>query len=97
VGRSGSASLVDVPTISAFYGIVITMHWREHAPPHFHATYAGHDASYLISSAAPFAGVLPRRADRLVREWAGLHQSELADLWEKAQRFEPLGKIAPLD
>src|SRR2546423_5822976 len=29
-----------MPGISAFYGIVITMYWRDHPPPHFHATYA---------------------------------------------------------
>ncbi len=28
-----------VPTISNFFGIVIQMFWREHAPPHFHALY----------------------------------------------------------
>ena len=26
-----------MPTISAFFGIVIQMFWNEHAPPHFHA------------------------------------------------------------
>jgi len=26
-----------VPRISAFYGIVIAMYYRDHAPPHFHA------------------------------------------------------------
>ena len=28
-----------MPTISAFYGILIQMFWNEHAPPHFHALY----------------------------------------------------------
>jgi hypothetical protein len=28
-----------VPTISAFYGILIQMFWRDHALPHFHALY----------------------------------------------------------
>ena len=28
-----------MPTISQFFGIVIQMFWREHAPPHFHALY----------------------------------------------------------
>ena len=27
-----------------FYGIVIQMFWRDHAPLHFHALYAGHEA-----------------------------------------------------
>jgi len=29
-----------MPTISAFYGILIQMFWGDHAPPHFHALYA---------------------------------------------------------
>ena len=28
-----------MPEISRFYGIAITMNFREHNPPHFHATY----------------------------------------------------------
>jgi hypothetical protein len=33
-----------MPTISVFYGVVIQMFWRDHAPPHFHALYAEHEA-----------------------------------------------------
>jgi hypothetical protein len=33
-----------MPTISAFYGILIQIFWREHGPPHFHALYAEHEA-----------------------------------------------------
>ena len=33
-----------MPTISQFFSIVIQMFWREHAPPHFHALYAEHEA-----------------------------------------------------
>ncbi len=28
-----------MPTISQFFGIIIQMFWREHAPPHFHAQH----------------------------------------------------------
>ena len=28
-----------MPEISRFYGIVITMYWNDHNPPHFHARY----------------------------------------------------------
>jgi hypothetical protein len=33
-----------MPTISVFYGILIQMFWRDHAPPHFHALYAEDEA-----------------------------------------------------
>ena len=37
-----------MPEICRFYGIVIRMYSREHAPPHFHAEYAGSEASIAI-------------------------------------------------
>ena len=33
-----------MPTISAFYGILIQMFWKDRAPPHFHALYAEYEA-----------------------------------------------------
>ena len=30
-----------MPELCRFYGIVINIHFREHGPPHFHATYSG--------------------------------------------------------
>jgi hypothetical protein len=43
---------IQVPTISQFFGIVIQMFWREHAPPHFHALYGEFEALIDI----PYAG-----------------------------------------
>ena len=37
-----------VPQISFFYGIVITMYFYDHQPPHFHAQYAEHHAVIAI-------------------------------------------------
>lgn len=42
------------------------------------------------------AGSLPKRAQRLVREWAQLHTDELLANWERATRDEPLVPIDPL-
>ncbi len=39
-----------MPRISAFYGIVITMYWRDHPPAHFHAGYGGHVAEIAIDT-----------------------------------------------
>jgi hypothetical protein len=85
-----------VPRISAFYGIVITMYWRDHPPPHFHATYAGQVAEIQIESLEVLDGWLPPRALRLVIEWAGLHQDELLDNWNRARAHERLSAIDPL-
>jgi hypothetical protein len=36
---------MGMPRISVFYGIAIAMYYAEHGVPHFHALYAGEDAS----------------------------------------------------
>jgi len=33
-----------MPVISRFFGIIITMYWNDHNPPHFHAQYGEHEA-----------------------------------------------------
>lgn len=86
-----------MPRISSFYGIVITMYWRErdHPVPHFHASYAGQAVSMSVDGEI-LGGSLPPRALRLVREWAGLHHDELLANWERARDYEPLAPIDPL-
>jgi len=66
-----------MPRISEFYGVVIAMYFAEHGVPHFHALYAGREASIAIETLEILAGSLPDRAVRLVREWARLHRAEL--------------------
>ena len=53
--RTGSHDS-PVPRISEFYGIVIAMYYAEHGVPHFHAVYAGQDASVAIDSLEVLAG-----------------------------------------
>jgi Domain of unknown function (DUF4160) len=85
-----------MPRISAFYGIVITMYWRDHAPAHFHAAYSGHVAAIEIEGLELIEGWLPPRAVRFVREWAATHRNELQENWERARAHEPLALIDPL-
>jgi Domain of unknown function (DUF4160) len=85
-----------MPRISAFYGIVITMYFRDHNPPHFHATYGEHAAKVEIATGEVFEGELPRRAERLVRKWTELHRAELEEDWTLARVRRPLANIDPL-
>jgi hypothetical protein len=88
-----------MPRISAFYGIVIWMYHDEiqHlGRPHFHAGYAGDEASIDIEDLEVLAGRLPPRALRLVVEWGGAHQEELRENWDRARRHEPLERVDPL-
>jgi len=86
-----------VPRISSFYGIVITMYWRErdHPIPHFHAEHSGQHASVGIHGAI-LAGALPPRVVRFVQEWAELHRDEVLANWNRARDNEPLEPIEPL-
>ena len=85
-----------MPEISRFLGIVITMFYREHGPPHFHASYGEYDIVVSILDGV-VSGQFPRRAQRLVVEWFRLHKAELEENWELAQRRKPLKHIAPLE
>ena len=44
-----------MPEICRFYGIVIKMYFADHAPPHFHAEYAEHEARIAIDTLAVWA------------------------------------------
>jgi hypothetical protein len=83
--------------VSVFFGICIRMRHDEHLPPHFHAEYQGFEAMVLIESGTVWKGALPSRAERLVREWALLHQVELMRNWEHGLAFEPMERIAGAD
>ena len=85
-----------MPTISTFYGIIIRMFFKEHAPPHFHAQYGEHRASINIETLEVADGKLPRRALNLVLDWAELHREELLNDWEKCCKHHTPEKIKPL-
>lgn len=86
-----------MPEISRFFGIVIAMYYNEHAPPHFHAKYAGQRAAFSIPELQIIEGDLPRRAISLVLEWAFLHRDELMENWLRADQHEHLQAIKPLE
>jgi hypothetical protein len=50
----GGRDVRDSPTseIPRFLGIVVRMHYREHARPHFHARYGEHSVVVEIESGA---------------------------------------------
>lgn len=85
-----------MPEVSRFLGIVITMFYREHGPPHFHATYGEHDVQVSIRDGL-VNGKFPARALRLVLEWHALHQDELLENWDLARQRRPLNSISPLE
>ncbi|ABQ28338.1 DUF4160 domain-containing protein [Geotalea uraniireducens] len=85
-----------MPTISMFYGILIQMHWREHAPPHFHALYGEYEILIDIRTLEIFSGNIPKRALVLVLEWAQEHRAELMEDWQLCEQNQTPKKIQPL-
>ena len=85
-----------MPEISRFLGIVVSILYRDHEPPHFHATYGEYEATITIREGI-VTGRFPRRALGHVLEWADLHRDELAQNWDRARAREPLNRIAPLE
>ena len=85
-----------MPELSRFYGLVVQMYVRDHAPPHFHVAYGEHEAIVEIRRGVVVAGFLPLRARTMALEWALLHQAELIEAWELAVRGQLPGKIEPL-
>ena len=87
-----------MPELSRFYGIIIYMFVKDHPPPHFHVKYNEFKALINISDGEIIKGLLPRRALRLVQDWAELHQDELMENWIEASKNNPeLKKIKPLE
>ncbi len=72
------------------------MFFNDHAPPHFHAEYGEHKATFDIEKLELMEGSLPRRATELVLDWAELHQTELMNDWNLCQSHEQPKKIEPL-
>lgn len=90
-----------MPELARFYGIVITMFFLDHNPPHIHA-YGGNRrrpdwaAQFAIRDGSILDGEASDLAARLVRDWIQLHQNELLDAWNRAVKGQQPGKIAPL-
>ncbi len=86
-----------MPAISRFFGIVITMNYNDHSPPHFHVRYGHQKALVAIDTLGLIRGHLPPRVLGFVVEWASQHQTELVENWDLAIRQQPLHSIQPLE
>lgn len=86
-----------MPTLAIFFGIIVRMWHDDHPPPHIHVEYQGFEALVDIASGEVSEGELPRKVAGIVKEWCQVHQAELQDNWQRAQRFEPLDRIQGAD
>jgi hypothetical protein len=58
-----------VPIIATFFGIYVRMYFADHAPPHVHVEYQGHEALIGIAGGELLDGSLPKRALSIVQQW----------------------------
>jgi hypothetical protein len=86
-----------MPVVSAFFGILIRMFYKEHGPPHFHAEYSGQRASFTFDGEILAGRIRSRTALRLIREWTELHRVELAENWRRIELSQPIERIEPLE
>jgi|HubBroStandDraft_2_1064218.scaffolds.fasta_scaffold230869_3 hypothetical protein len=90
-----------MPELARFYGIVITMYFRDHSPPHIHI-YGGNRrrpewaAQVTLRDGTLLDGDAPDVALRLVGDWVALHRDELLEAWRRARTGQEPGRIAPL-
>jgi hypothetical protein len=93
INREGDAQM---PEISLFFGIRITMNWNDHNPPHFHVEYAENRAIVLIQDAVVHKGALPNRQLKLVLAWCEIHRDELMQNWELSKQGKEMNEIPPI-
>jgi Domain of unknown function (DUF4160) len=86
-----------VPIVSLFFGIVIRMYFDDHPPPHFHAAYQGFEAFVRIEDGEVIHGSLPKKAARIVRQWALDHHDELMANWLRGEALLPMEMIVGAD
>jgi hypothetical protein len=85
-----------MPVISRFFGIVVYMHWRDHAPPHFHAKYQDQEIAVEIETGI-VTGHMGAKALALIQEWRHAHVNDLLANWELAEQRRSLHGIPPLE
>ncbi|WP_245590002.1 DUF4160 domain-containing protein [Desulfonatronum lacustre] len=83
----------NMPEIARFYGIIIKLFFSDHLPAHFHAVYGEYVGLFNIETLEMIEGDLPKRAMKLVLEWARVNQEEMKKMWD-AQEFR---KLPPLE
>ncbi|MFM8454235.1 MAG: DUF4160 domain-containing protein [Gammaproteobacteria bacterium] len=86
-----------MPVISIFFGIIIRMYHGDHNPPHIHVQYGDDEAIIEIKSSKIWAGKLPNRVLKFVREWMKINRLILMKTWNDAQNHRTLKRIQPLE
>ena len=74
---------------------LVYVYYDDHNPPHFHASHEGLEATFDFGGNL-INGIMSTRANKLVKEWSGIHKGELEENWERARKDKSLNWIEPL-
>jgi hypothetical protein len=88
-----------MPTISMFYGILVSMFFKDidyHNLPHIHAEYQDFNVVLSIPEGEVLKGSLPIKKLKMLQAWIVIHEDELMTDWKLTVRGEPVFKIEPL-
>ncbi len=85
-----------MPEVCRFLGIIISILYDDHRPPHFHAEYGEYKISVDLNTGV-IAGRFPPRALRAVSEWYELNKEGLLEDWALAEEHKTLKKLPPLE
>ncbi len=81
--------------MSAIYileGLLIYLYGFDHNPPHIHVRRGGEEFTITIKDRI-VEGRAKAKSIAMVNELLDQHESEVMELWEKAQRGEKITKI----
>jgi hypothetical protein len=90
---------LPMPSISAFYGLIIYMYFKDnkqHKLPHIHVRYSGEEVIVSIPDGDVLEGGIPSSKMKLLQAWIEIHKEELIADWELAVAGEQPYKIDPL-
>jgi len=80
--------------VERVHGLRIEVFPREHAPPHFHISGGGIDATFSITNCEHLYGKIGRREKALVEWWYGRSRETLITAWNESRPSDcPVGPI----
>ena len=76
-----------MPEISRFGGIVITMYFNEHNPPHFHATYNGIEALFDLNVNMWELETIKQENKRFIDKSCGKKEKGVKKYWKRVDKW----------
>ena len=77
-----------MPTICRFRGIKISINWRDHMPPHFHASYGEDEVIVSIPDIEVLEGSMPSKQLKMLLGWA----AKIGNWRRKSRNFSRLSR-----